>query len=488
MAKSLGEKSLTGILWVAADKFGSGGINFLVNILLARLLTPDDFGLVTMVLVFYEITTSFVQGGFGAALVRQKEISEIDKSTTFIFNLVAALIFYSILFLAAPAIARFYGQIDLVLIVRVLALNLIINAFAIVQRATLTQRIDFKALTKARLLGIFLSGGIGVFLALQGFGVWALVVKMLSQGFIDTATLWVINRWIPSLRFSWESFWRLFGFGSNLLLSTLLDKGFTNANRLIMGRFFEVAILGYYTQATVFKNMVINNLFLTVHKVTYPVLAKLQDDRERLREGYRKFIKMTSFLVLPAMAIMGVLAEAFLKVLVGEQWLPAVPFLQLLCLAGVTYHFSVINLNVLLVLGRSDLSLRLEVIKKIMIGLAIVIGIQFGIYGLLIGEVVAAYINLGINTYYSERFVGYSLMDQVGDVFHSLAFSVGIGLLLYLTGPAWFAENLWYLLVGSGTAFGLYLLLHLLFKTDEMAMIRRLIIPKTVGLISKQFS
>lgn len=487
MSKSLGEKSLTGIIWVAADKFGSGGINFLVNILLARLLAPDDFGLVTMVLVFYEISSAFVQSGFSAALVRQKEISEIDKSTTFIFNLVAAVVFYLILFVSAPAIAAFYAQAGLVLIVRVLALNLIISAFAVVQRATLTQRIDFKTLTKARLIGIFLSGGIGVYLAFQGFGVWALVAKMLSQSLIDTTTLWILNRWVPSLRFSWESFRRLFSFGSNILLAALLDKGFNNANKLIMGRFFAAAMLGYYTQATVFKNMVINNLFMTVQKVTYPVLAKLQDDKKRLKEGYRTFIKMTSFLVLPAMVIMGVLAESFLLVLVGEKWLPATPFLQLLCLAGVTYHFSVINLNVLLVLGRSDLSLRLEVIKKITIALAIIIGIQYGIYGLVIGEVVAAYINLGINTYYSERFLQYSLFDQIKDVLPTITFSGLIGGGLYLLDNGLFAQSLFHLLLGSGVAFGLFLSLHWLFRTSEMALIRKLIIPKTLGLISKQF-
>ncbi|MCB0623988.1 MAG: lipopolysaccharide biosynthesis protein, partial [Saprospiraceae bacterium] len=427
------------------------------------------------------------ESGFSAALVREKNITEIDKSTTFIFNFISSIILYVLLFFAAPAIAAFFEEEALTWIVRVMGLNLIINSLAIIQRATLTQQIDFKTQTKVRFVAVIGSGIVGVIMAFYGFGVWSLVAKIGVMAVMDSLFLWILNPWMPSWRFSMESFRRLFGFGSKILLSSLIDKFFQHVVNLLIGKFFAAALLGFFTQANNFVNMVKNNLFQTIQKVSYPVLAKLQDDRSKLKEGYRQIIKLSSFVIIPGMVLLGVLAKPALVALVGEKWLPSAPFVQLLCVAGVTYHFNAINLNMLLVLGRSDLTLKLEIVKKAVIVLAIAIGLPYGIYGLVIGQVVSQYIALFINSYYSDKFLDYSLTEQVLDILPSLIISLLAGGLVLTLSKQMPGAALLILLVGSAAGSICYLGFHLLARTEEMSIIRTIIIPKTRLLFAKLF-
>jgi O-antigen/teichoic acid export membrane protein len=485
MSKSLSERSLSAIVWVLIDKLGGSVINFVVTIVLARLLSPEDFGLVAMVMVFFEFSAVFVESGFSTALIREKTISEIDKSTTFIFNLIVSIFLYGVLFLCAPYIAAFFDQPLLTAIIRILGLSLIVNSFSIVQNSVLTQEINFKSLTIVRFIAVVVSGACAVLLAFQGWGVWALVVRFALNDLMSTIFLWVITRWRPTLQFSVASFRRLFGFGSKILAAAVLDKFYTHVYKLLIGKFFTAATLGFYTQANNFTMMVINTLFRTVHSVTYPVLAKLQDDIEKLKVGYRKILKLCSFVIIPALVVLGVLAEPVIVTLVGEKWLPSVPMLQLLCLSGLTYHFSSINLNMLLVLGRSDLSLKLEVIKKINITIAIVVGLQFGIYGLILGEVITAYINLLINAYYSSKFLKYTLSEQVKDILPTVSFSALIGILLFFLKDVHALPGFANMLLVSGIGGILYLALHIWAKTEEINLLRHLILPKTLQLFAK---
>lgn len=411
MSGTIVDKSIAGLIWVFTDRFGTLSINFIVNIILARLLTPADFGLIAMVIVFFELSTVFVNSGLAAALIREKEVTDTDKSTVFFFNFAVSILFYVALFFGAPAIASFFDQPLLIWIVRIMGLNIIIGAFTTVHRAILTKEIHFQLQTKSRLIASFISGLVAVILAFQGFGVWALVAKFGLTILIDAIFLWVFNNWKPSLVFSVASFKRLFAFGSNILATNLLEKFFTHLYKLVIGKFFTAATLGFYTQASNFKNLVVNSLFVTLQRVTYPVLATLQDDLGKLKQGYRKILRISTFVILPVLVILGVLAEPILFTLLGAKWLPAVPFLQLICIGGLTHHFSAVNLNMLLVLGHSNLALRLEVVKKITIVIAIIVGIQYGIYGLVIGEVVSSYLALTINAYYSKKFLSYSLVD-----------------------------------------------------------------------------
>lgn len=483
--KSLSEKSLSAIIWLLLDKLGSSTANFIVTIVLARLLSPEDFGLVAMVMVFFEFSSVFVESGFSTALIREKEISEVDKSTTFIFNFISALFFYGILFVSAPAIAAFFNQEILTWIVRIMGLNLIFNAFSIIQRTSLIQQVHFKTQTKIRFLTTTLSGIAAIVLAYQGWGVWSLVVRFVMMDLMDSVLLWAMNRWRPSAGFSKASFKRLFGFGSKILAAAVLDKFYTHIYKLLIGKFFTAATLGFYTQANNFTNMVINTLFRTIHNVTYPVLAKLQDDSEKLKAGYRKILKLSSFVIIPALVTLGVLAEPALIALVGEKWLPSAPMLQLLCLSGLTYHFSTINLNMLLVLGRSDLGLKLEVIKKVNITIAIITGIQFGIYGLIIGEVITSYVNLLINAYYSDKFLHYSIREQFRDIFPTLAFSAITAVMLFFIKDLPAMPGLFHVILFFFAGALFYLLLHFMAKTEEMNLLRRTVIPKTLKLITK---
>lgn len=486
MAESLKDKSLTAILWVVIDKLGSSSVNFIVTIILARLLLPEDFGLVAMVMIFFEISTVFIQSGFAYALIREKSISEIDKSTTFVFNLVMAVVVYIILFFGAPAIGAFFKQPGLAAIVRVMGINLIISAFGIIHYAILTQKIDFKTQTKVRFFAVIISGVVAVTMALTDYGVWSLVAKMGVMELMAVLFVWKMSPWKISVRFSFASFKKLFGFGSKLLMEALIDKFFRHIVQLLIGRYFTAAMLGFYTQANNFCNMAANNFNQAIQKVTYPVLAKLQDDKKRLKDGYRQIIIMSSFTIIPIMVLMGVLAEPLINVLIGKNWLDSVPFLQLLCLAGVTYHFNSINLDLLFVIGRVDLSLRLEVIKKIITGVAIVIGIQFGIYGLVLSQVVSNYIALFINTYYSDKFLNYPLREQMKDTLPSVLFSCLMGGIVWLIKYYVETHGIIFLIFGALFGGACYLTFHYLAKTREMDLLRWFIIPKAIKFISNK--
>jgi teichuronic acid exporter len=481
--ESLRDKSIAAFFWVLIDKAGSSMINFAVTIWLARLLQPSDFGLVAMVMVFFELSNSFIQSGFGFALIREKEISEIDKSTAFVFNLVTALVLYAVLFFSAPAIASFFSQPDLKLILRVLGANLIIGSISLIQFTMLTQKIDFKTQTKVRFAGTLFSGVCAVFMAAYGYGFWSLVARLILMELSSGVLLWAINPWRPSFLFSILSFRKLFGFGSKLLMEALIDKFFRHVLQLIIGKFFTVSILGFFAQANNFCNMAANNFQQAIQKVTYPVLVKMRDDPARLKEGYRRIITMSSFVILPVMALMGVLAEPLILALVGEKWIDSVPFLRLLCLAGVTYHFNSINLDLLLVLGRVDLCLKLEVIKKAITGLVICAGIQFGIEGLVLAQVFSNYISLFINTYYTDKFLSYPISEQLKDIAPSILFSLLAGLSA-MTPILFSSATPAQLLFGGSTMGGIvYLVLHLLVKTREIQLFREVIIPKTLRFI-----
>ncbi|MBK6931703.1 MAG: lipopolysaccharide biosynthesis protein [Saprospirales bacterium] len=280
MSNSLSERSLSAIVWSFLDKLGSSVISFVVTIILARLLSPEDFGLVAMVMIFFEFSSVFVESGFSTALVREKTISEADKSTTFIFNLTASLVVYAILFAGAPWIATFFKQPLLAWIIRIMGLNLIVNALSIVQHSVLLQKIDFRTQAIVRSVAVLISGSCAVLLAYNGGGVWSLVARFMLMDLTTTLLFWLIIPWKPSAQFSRESFKKLFGFGSKILAAAVLDKFYVHIYKLLIGKLFSAATLGFYTQANNFTNMVINTLFRTVHNVTYPVLSKLQDDTE----------------------------------------------------------------------------------------------------------------------------------------------------------------------------------------------------------------
>lgn len=440
MTVSLKSKTLHGIFWSTTDIFGRQGIQFVISIIIARILAPADYGLIGMLTIFFGIAQSFVDSGFGIALIQKKNPTQTDYSTVFYFNIMVGLFFYAVLFFCAPLIADFFRQPLLLNLTRVLGLSVLINSFSIVQANIFAKKIDFKTIAKISLITVLFSGTTGIFMAYHGFGVWSLAIQQIVALTLNSLLLWFFSKWKPDFIFSLTSLKTMFRFGSRLLASGLLEVLFTNVYNLVIGKVFSADKLGYYTQAQKIQTIPSNLIGSTISRVTFPVFSSIQDDDKRLKQGYRKTIKIIVFLVFPLMIGLMVVAESLIKVLLTEKWLPSVVFLQLLCIIGMTYPLSSINLNILKVKGRSDIFFRLDIVKKILIAISIAISLPFGIMALIIGRVILSFISFGLNIYYSGKLIDFSIKEQLSDIFPYFVLSLSMGIIVYLCGYL-FTEN-----------------------------------------------
>lgn len=431
MSNSLKQKTLKGTAWSFIDTFSSQGITFLVGLVLARLLTPEEYGLIGIIAIFIAVFNSIVDSGFSNALIRKTDAKDIDYNTVFITNLGLSVLLFAAMYLAAPAIASFFSQPQLEPLSKLMASVVIINAFAIIQRTILVKKIDFKTQTKVSLISSITSGVVGIVMAFTGFGVWALVGQQISRQLLNTTFLWVFAKWYPSLQFSIQSFKELFGFGWKLLVSGLIDTVWREIYQVIIGKYYSATTLGQYTRAQQFSSIFSSNLNSVVQRVSYPVLSSIQDDRERLKSAYKRVIKTIMLLTFVLMLGLAAVAEPMILVLVGEQWLPCVPFLQILCFSMMLYPLHSLNLNMLQVQGRSDLFLRLEIIKKVIAIGPIILGICIDIYWMLIGSVFVGLISYYLNAYYSGPFLKYSIWEQVKDVVPSFLIALSMALPVY---------------------------------------------------------
>jgi O-antigen/teichoic acid export membrane protein len=476
--KGLKEKAVTGMFWSFSDSMVTQLIQFIVGLILARLLTPSEFGLVGMITVFVAVSQSLVDSGFGHALIRKKDANEIDYSTVFYFNVVAGILIFLIFYLSAPSMARFYKQPELTDIARVLSIVILINATLVTQRTKLIKSVNLRQLMKVNLTAAIISGSVSIVLALKGFGVWSLVWRSLINSSLQAIMLCYTNRWIPSLKFSKSTFSSLFSFGSRLLVSGLLDTVYRNLYLLIIGKFFSEAQLGYYTRADQFSRLASQNLIGTLQRVSYPVLSMVQDENERLKSGYRKMIISTMFLTFFIMLGMAAIAQSMIITLIGEKWLPSVPYLQLLCMSAMLFPLHALNLNILNVKGRSDLYLRLEIINKLLAVPVILVGVYLGIPAMLIGMIVHSVISYFINSYYSGRMIGYSVREQIADILPSLLLAIAVCLSVYsLT----FFLNIHHILMLTVQIVFLMVLttgLSRLFKLEGYLEIRKIIAEK----------
>lgn len=430
--QSLKDKTIKGTMWSAIDNLAQFGVSFVVSIVLARLLSPDDYGLIGIITIFTSVCTAIIGGGFSSALIRKKSPTDDDYNTAFIINLGLSLVLYAMVFLCSPLIADFFGREELVSLTRVSSLTMIIGALAIVQQVRLTKRIDFKTQTKITLIASVASGVVGIAMALLGLGVWALVIQSVLAQILRTALLWFFNHWTPSLRFSKQSFNELFGFGWKLMVSGILDNVWKELYQLVVGKFYSSATLGQYTRAKGFSQMFSSNLTGVIQRVTYPVLSDIQDEKERMIAAYRKIIKTTMFITFALMFALGAVAEPLLYCLIGEKWHEAATYLPLICLVGSLYPLHAINLNMLQVQGRSDLFLGLEIVKKI-IGLApLFIGAFVGIFPMLYTSVFTSIICYFLNSYFPGKLLGYTSWMQIKDVAPSFAISMTMAVVVYL--------------------------------------------------------
>ncbi len=414
--ESLGLKTFKGVLWNVFGRVANQGMSFIMGIILARIIAPESYGLIAMALVVVAITGSIVDGGFGTALIRKKDPVANDYYTVFWFNIITALFLYLVIYFTAPAIETFYETEDLVPVVRYLSLTLIIRGFTGVQNIQLTKKLDFKALNIIALIATLISGGLGIAMAYGGYGVWALVAQQLSSNMLNGLFILFYNRWLPAWIFSRESFKELFAFSRNLLASTVLNSVFQNIYPLIIGKWFAPAMLAYYTRAESYQRLLARNITSVVQTVSFPSLAPLQDDNYRLKNAYRQMIRMLMLVNAPVMLGLIVVAEPLIVFMITDTWLPTVPYLQLLCIAGLLYPLHAINLNVIKVKGRSDIFLKLEVVKKILIVMAVFAGLPWGVKGLIVAKIAASFIAYFLNAYFSLKLIGYKVKEQLQDV------------------------------------------------------------------------
>lgn len=477
MAESLKNKTVKGTIWSSLERFSVQGIQFIVMILMARILTPDDYGIVGMLAIFIAISQSLVDSGFSQALIRKQDRSEIDNSTVFYFNIAVGIVMYLMLFFSAPLIADFFIEPLLVPITRAIGLSVVFNSLSVVQRALLTVRLDFKTQAKASLIGAIISGAIGISMAYTGFGVWAIVWQQISNLAIITTFLWILSKWKPIWAYSWKSFKELFNFGSKLLASGLLDTIYKNLYLIVIGKFFKASDLGYYTRAHQFTDFASSNITGIFQRVTYPVLSTIQDNDERLSDVYRRILKTSTFIIFPLMMGLAAVAKPMILSFLTKEWLFSAVLIQILCFSQMWYPVHAINLNLLQVKGRSDLFLKLEVIKKIIITIFLCITLPFGLIPMCWGMLANSLIALVINTHYTGKLIHLGFFSQMKDLLPTLLLSLSTGAIVYLSVSS-IQVNSWLSLgIGIIEGISIYILAAKLLQfkelTELLSIIRR---------------
>lgn len=428
--ESLRKKTVKGVMWSAIDRFSTQGIQFAFSILIARLLMPSDYGVIAMLGVFLAVSQTFIDSGFGTALVQKSNRTETDFSTVFYFNIVVAVLFYVLLWFSSPYIALFYNIPMLKDVTRVVALTLIFSALGGIQSTKLSIAINFKTRALISLISALSTGCVGLYMAYSGYGAWALVFQMVFSSLLNTILLWCFVRWIPKLVFSWQSFKQLFSFGSKLLASAFLETIYNNIYTLIIGKVYSSSALGFYSRASGLAQYPSSNITSVLQGVTFPVLCSIQNDEKRLADTYKMFIRMSAFIIFPLMIGLAVVADPFIRIVLTDKWEGTIYLLQIVCFSMMWYPIHAINLNILQVKGRSDYFLKLEILKKILGVIVLYITVPLGVVAMCYGNVVFSCLALLLNTYYTKRLMRYGFINQMKDLFHILIHSLVMGVIV----------------------------------------------------------
>lgn len=465
-----------GVLWSAVERFSTTGIQFILNIIIARILSPSDYGIIGMLAIFLSISQSLVDSGFTSALIQSKERNEKDYGTVFIFNLIISVSLYFVLYISAPAISRFYEQDIIVRVLRIVGLNIIISSLSNVQRAILTIHIDFKTQSIVTIPSVIVSGIMGIVLAYQGFGVWALVAQTLTNNIFLTSLFWIFSKNRFSIQFDNTSFNRLGKFGIKLMFSGLLHTAYTNLYGLFIGKKYNAESLGYYSRAEQFSVFPASILTDVITRVAYPVLCNFQDNKEALEHAYTSFIKNACFIMFPLMIGLAILAEPIIVLLLTEKWLISAPLMAILALDSLFAPITRINLQLLQATGRSDLFLRLEIYKKsISIGLLLAT-VSHGLVWICIGRLIYSIIALLINMYYTGEIIDKSYYEQIKDWLPNFIVAIVMGVLICLS-TFWVSSNLLKLVIGVVMGVISYFSLAAFFKLEAnrtmMDMVKR---------------
>jgi teichuronic acid exporter len=424
-------KVLSSLLWKLMERGGTQGVQFIVQIILARLLLPEDYGIIALVVIFTSIAGVFVQSGLNTALIQKKDADQVDFSSVFYLSLLIAFLIYIILFFAAPFIAAFYVIPEITPVIRVLSIILFFGAFNSIQNAVIARSLQFKKLFFSSTGAILISGTVGIYMAYTGFGVWALVGQQLTNQLFITLILWFTVKWRPQLLFSLVKVKGLFSFGWKLLMSALIDTVYRDLRSLIIGKMYNPAMLGFYNRGQQFPQLLITNINGSIQSVMLPVLSSQQDNRPRVKDIMRRAIVTSSFIIYPMMVGLAVTAEPLVKILLTDKWLPCVPFLQIFCASYALWPIHTANLQAINALGRSDIFLKLEIIKK-MVGLSILgVTVFYGVYAIALGQVIGGIISTFINAYPNKKLLNYSYIEQWKDIMPSLLLSLVMGAVVY---------------------------------------------------------
>lgn len=436
----LASKTKKGLQWSALERFLTQGIQLAITLYLARLLGPTAFGLVGMLAVFIAIANVFVDSGFTSALIRKTDRTESDLVTAFYYNIAMAGLCYFTLYISAPFVADFYQQAELQTLLRILGLAVLINAFTLIPRVKLNVAMDFKTQAKISVLSVLISGPTAIILAINGYGVWALVTQTLLNASCATFLFNLFAPWLPRGRITKHAFNYLFGYGSKLLLSGLLDVTYNNLYQIIIGKKFSPAVVGQFTQANQLASVPVSTLTGIIQRVTFPLFSQLQDDPDKMANAYRQTLKLSALMIFPLIVALGLVAKPLLTSLLGEQWQGAAVLLSVLCLGYMLYPIHSINLNLLQVTGRSDLFLKLEVMKKVIGVTVLLLSIPYGVLAMCLGFTLTSYLALLLNTYYTAKLTHFSQWQQCKDILPIwlaviFAAAVGYGAGLYFLQP-----------------------------------------------------
>jgi len=428
MSDNLKGKMVDALTWTSVDRFGQQGVQFIIGLIYARLLMPEEFGLIGLVMVFIAISYVFIESGFTQALIRKKNANDTDYSTIFFFNISVSTLLYLVLFLAAPLIAQVFGQPELISISRVVFLVLIFNSLCLVPTTILTKALNFKTIAKVNIIALIISGSMGVFMAWKGYGVWALVIQQILFVVFRWINFSLFLRWMPKWEFQFAIIREFAGFSIHLLGTGLLNAVFNNLFLFVMGIFYPIKQVGYYTQGNKLSETFNYSIQSVLSASTYPLFAKIHDEHERLLRIYRDIIKKTAFVVLPVLFSLIVVAEPLIRVLLTTKFLDSVPYFQILLLAAVFVPFYMMNINLLNSRGKSKLTFRIEIVKKSLILLAVVFCFKFGIFIMLCGYAIANFISFLISLFYIKAELKYYFRHQFLDMYTSIIIAATIAL------------------------------------------------------------
>lgn len=475
MAESLKSKSIKGVAWTFVESASLKIIQFVLGVIMARLLMPEDYGIIAIIFVFITISQIFIDGGFATALIQDKDKTERDYSTIYTFNIILSVICYLVLYISAPYISDFYSN-DITLYLRVQSLSLIIYAFSAIHKVKLTVEVNFKTIAVVTVFSSLVSGLIGIYMAYAGFGVWSLIGQYVSASVITSILYVFILRWKPVCFFDTKSFKRLFPFGTKLLTANLIDRVYMNLYPIFVGKFYTTTQLGYYSRAEQFSALPAGTCADIFSRVSFPVMSATKDDVELVRVC-RKFISLSSYLIFPVMFAVLVLAKPIILLLLTEKWSEIIPLLQILCCGFLLDHISTINRNLLYVKGRADLALKLEIVKKTIATTILLVSIPFGLIGLCLGKALYGLLAMLLNSVYTKRLINVSIIDQV----HDFAPGLWLSLVSVIAAsfPVYLLDNLWLqLIIGGLTFVAIYLTLSAIFRVSAFIQLIDLVKEK----------